>query len=49
MDRYPKFKNAISHQVRELKSSAANDISRISIQIKIFQANAVVKERKNTV
>ena len=26
MDRYSKFKNAISHKVHELKSSAANDI-----------------------
>ena len=26
MDRYSKFKNAISHQVHELKSSAADDI-----------------------
>ena len=31
MDRYSKFKNAISHQVHELKSSAANDISIIAI------------------
>ena len=31
MDRYSKFKNAISHKVHELKSSAANDISIISI------------------
>ena len=27
MDRYSKFKNAISHKVHELKSSAANDIN----------------------
>ena len=31
MDRYSKFKNAISHQVHELKSSAANDVSMIAI------------------
>ena len=49
VDCYSKFKNAISHKVHELKSSAANDISIISIPIKIFQANAVIKERKNTV
>ena len=27
MDRYSKFKNAISHKVHELQNSAANDIS----------------------
>ena len=34
MDRYSKSKNAISHKVHELKSSAANHISIISITIK---------------
>ena len=43
MDRYSKFKNAISHKVHELKSSAANDISIISIPIKNLP---VVKKRK---
>ena len=41
MDRYSKFKNAISHKVKELKSSAADGISIISIPIKnqfIFSA-----------
>ena len=34
MDRYSILKNAISHKVDELKSSAANDISIISIPVK---------------
>ena len=34
VDRYSKLKNAISHKVHELKSSAANDISIISVPIK---------------
>ena len=46
MDCYYEFKNAISHKVQESKSSAAKDISIISIPVRISQANAVIKERK---
>ena len=49
MDRYSKFRSAISHKVHELKSSAADDISIISIPIKNLPRQmllSVVKEIK---
>ena len=50
MDRYSKFKNAISHKVYELKSSASDDIGIISIQIKNLLGKCCgQRKKKNTV
>ena len=46
MDRYSKFKNAISHKVHELKSPATNDISIISIPIKNLAGKCCGQKRK---
>ena len=47
MDRYSKSKNAISHQVYELKSSAANDISIIAIPNKNLPGKCYGQRKKN--
>ena len=46
MDCYSKFKNAISHKVHELKSSAANDISILSIPIKNLPGKCCNQRKK---
>ena len=46
MDRYSKFKNAISHKVQELKSSAANNINIISIPIKNLPGKCCDQRKK---
>ena len=46
MDRYSKFKNEISHQVYELKNSAANDISIISIPNKNLPGKCCGQRKK---
>ena len=48
--RCSKFENAISHKVHEFKSSAANDISIISIPIKNLSGKCCgQRKEKNTV
>ena len=46
MDRYSKFKNAISHKIHELKSSATNNISIISIPIKNLPGKCCDQRKK---
>ena len=48
MDRYSKFKNAISHKAHELKSSAANEISIISIPVKNLPGKCCDQRKKKT-
>ena len=46
MESYSEFKNAISHKVHELKSSAANDISITSIPIKNLTVKCRCQRKK---
>ena len=46
MDRYSKFRIAISHKVHKLKSSAANNISIISIPIKNLPGKCCDQRKK---
>ena len=46
MDCYSKFKNATSHKVHKLKSSAVNDISIISIPIINLAGNCCGQKKK---
>ena len=48
MDRYFKFKNAISHQVHKLKSSAANDVSIITIPNKNLPGKCCGQRKKKS-